>query len=76
MEEKVFFDEVNVRVTNARFIVENKTYAMNGVTSVKSHSIAPNRTLGIVLIVIGVLMLGTPGDGAKILGLAIAALGG
>lgn len=35
MEEKTFFNEGGVTVTNARFIAMGETYAMSGITSVK-----------------------------------------
>ena len=35
MEERIFFNEGGVSVSNARFIVNGQTYAMNAVTSVK-----------------------------------------
>ena len=35
MEEKIFFAQGSVSVSNSRFIVHGQTYVMNGVTSVK-----------------------------------------
>lgn len=35
MEERIFFNEGGVSVSNARFVVNGQTYAMNAVTSVK-----------------------------------------
>jgi Family of unknown function (DUF6232) len=35
MQETTFFSERNVLVTNARFVVNNQTYALSGITSVK-----------------------------------------
>lgn len=37
MEEKLFLDSPAVKVTNARFVVGNQTYAMSSVNSVKTH---------------------------------------
>ncbi len=37
MEEKIFLNEGGVIVTSARFVVPSQTYAMSGVTSVKSY---------------------------------------
>ena len=36
MEEKIFFNEGQVTVSNSRFTVSGQTYAMSNVTSVKS----------------------------------------
>ena len=55
-EEQVFLNEGGVTVTNARFIVPSQTYAMSGITSVKTYEKTPSRNGPIILIVIGVLM--------------------
>ena len=72
MEEKTFFEQGNVKVTNARFLVGSQTYAMNGVTSVKSHVVPPSRMGPIIGLIVGVLvLLGASGSG-KLIGVAIA----
>lgn len=43
MSEKVFLDEGEVKVTQARFIVPAQTYAMAGITSVASLKQDPSR---------------------------------
>ncbi len=58
MEETVVFEEANVKVTNARFIVDGQTYAMNGVTSVKQFEKKPARIAPIVVGIIGLATLG------------------
>ncbi len=74
MEEKTFLNEGGVTVTNARFIVPSQTYAMSGVTSVKSFEEQPSRTGPIVLIIVGVLcFLG--GGQAIVIGLLFIAGG-
>ena len=40
-EEKIYFDEGNVKVTRARFIVPGQTHAMSGVTSVRASKNQP-----------------------------------
>ena len=45
MEEKNFLAEGAVTVTNARFIAGEQTFAMSGVTSVKSLQKNPSRIL-------------------------------
>jgi hypothetical protein len=72
MDEQVFFEHGNVKVTNARFIVGSQTYAMNGVTSVKSSVTPPSRGGLIIAIVVGLLMLAGP-VGMKLLGVGLIA---
>jgi len=55
-EEQVFLNEGGVTVTNARFIVPSQTYAMSGITSVKTYEKTPSRNGPLILIIIGVLM--------------------
>jgi len=57
MDERVFFDQGEVKVTNARFIVSGQTYAMNGVTSVKRGVNQPNRALPIILAIVGLVLI-------------------
>ncbi|MFN3883121.1 MAG: DUF6232 family protein [Nitrincola lacisaponensis] len=57
MEEKIFFNQGNVSVSNSRFIVDGQTYAMSNVTSVKSGVTAPDRVGAIMLAVIGLACL-------------------
>ena len=76
MNERVFYENGDVRVTNARFIVGGQTYAMAGVTSVRDGRIPPNRGLALVLIVIGVIFVLAGGAGAKLFGILLAGLGG
>jgi hypothetical protein len=73
MNETIFFDGGGVKVTNARFIVHAQTYAMNGVTSVKSLVIPPNRGGAIIGILIGLAILFAASGGTKLLGVAVIA---
>ena len=43
MAEQTFLNESGVTVTNTRFIVPAQTYAMSGITSVKSLRRDPKR---------------------------------
>lgn len=73
MEEKSFYNNNGVTVTNARFIVAGQTYTMSGVTSVKTGQTGqedPSRTGPIVLGIVGLLALG----GAWYIGLPLIAL--
>jgi hypothetical protein len=72
MDEKVFFENDGVKVTNARFIVHSQTYAMNGVTSVKSSVTPPNRGALLIAILVGLVMLMALEGATKILGLIVA----
>jgi hypothetical protein len=63
MAEQTFFNSGGVTVTNARFIVPGQTYAMSGVTSVKSSRHNPSRIGPIILIVIGVIALAAGKNG-------------
>ncbi|WP_136679931.1 DUF6232 family protein [Neptunomonas sp. XY-337] len=53
MEEKVFFEYEDVKITNSRFLTDSQTFAMSNVTSVKPHRKSPNRTPGVIGIMIG-----------------------
>lgn len=70
MEENTFLSENGVTVTNARFVVPAQTYAMSGITSVKSFSQAPSRKGPIILIIIGLLTMAA-GKGAIVVGLLL-----
>lgn len=72
MEETIFFEYGDVKVTNARFITGSQTYAMSNVTSVKAFEEKPNRFGGILVLIVGLLLaLSIP-----VPGLVIAALAG
>lgn len=72
MEEKSFFSDGGVSVTNARFIAQGQTYAMSGITSVKSFRQDPSRKGPIILGIVGVLALGGGGS-VTVGGLLLAA---
>jgi hypothetical protein len=74
MSETIFFESGGVKVTNARFIVRAQTYAMSGVTSVKTSVAPPNRGGLLAAVAVGILMTIGLGGSAKILGLAVAAV--
>lgn len=56
MEEKTFFEQGGIKVTNARFISGGQTYSMNNVTSIKTSVIAPKRLWLVVGLVFGGMM--------------------
>lgn len=74
MEEKAFFNQGNVSVSSARFIVDGQTYAMNGVTSVKTGRKDPSRWGPIILGIVGLVSLGGAAAGSVILGLTLIGL--
>jgi hypothetical protein len=53
-----FLNEGGVTVTNARFVVPAQTYAMSGVTSVKSLKHTPSIKGPVILCIIGLLSMG------------------
>ncbi|SMG12479.1 DUF6232 family protein [Paraburkholderia susongensis] len=53
MDERIFLEEGGVKVTSARFIVPAQTYAMSGITSVKSKIEPAKRGGPIVVGVVG-----------------------
>lgn len=63
MEEKVFFESANNKVTNARFITHGETYALAGLTSVKMTETKPSIAkylwilIGIFLALMGIALL-------------------
>lgn len=70
-----FFNQNETVVTNARFIVENQTYAMNGVTSVKQGVKPANRTTGIIMAIVGFILLLSLNGGNKIWGILLLGVG-
>jgi len=55
--EIIFYQDSNVTVTQARFITNSKTYAMRNISSVHIFEIVKSRTLPVLMIVIGILLL-------------------
>ncbi|WP_330985536.1 MULTISPECIES: DUF6232 family protein [Enterobacterales] len=75
MEEKEFYRNGNVSITNARFLVGSTTYAMNGVTSVKRGQTDPSKMGPIIMAIIGVIMVFVAASIlAKLFGVAIAVI--
>lgn len=59
MEEKEFYRNGSVSITNSRFIVGTTTYAMNGVTSVKCGEQVPSKVAPVIVGLISLIMLFT-----------------
>ena len=75
-EAKVY-ENGDVLVTTTRFVVNGQTYAMNGVTSVKSFKKDPSRALPVIVGIIGFIVfasgIGSGSTIAAIFGLALLA---
>lgn len=54
-EEKVFFEDGDVKVTSSRFLTFGKTQTLSGITSVSSYVQNPDRKWPIILAVVGAL---------------------
>ncbi|MEA9389561.1 DUF6232 family protein [Acerihabitans sp. TG2] len=74
-EEKEFYTNGNVSITNARFRVGSTTYAMQGVTSVKKHRIAANKIWAILMVLAGLGMMFWAELSGKVVGFVILILG-
>lgn len=55
--ERTFLSEQGVLVTNARFVAHNQTYAMGGITSVKTMIEGPSSGFPVIMLIVGVLVL-------------------
>ena len=85
MAEQVFFDKGDVKVTQARFVVGDQMYTMQGVTSIRHLLENPSRKGPIIAMVVGIIVTLTSfgalsdsiGEGfvALLIGLAILGLG-
>lgn len=61
-EDQVFFNERGVLVTGSRFVLPgNRTFAMSGVTAVRSHHTTPSKLVPILLCLLGVVAFATTG---------------
>jgi hypothetical protein len=72
-QETVLLSENGIRVTNVRFIVDGETYAMSGITSIKTEVDHPSKIGPIIAIIAGLLILTQRGTG--VLGIVIAVVG-
>lgn len=61
-QERTFFEQGNVKVTNARFIVPSQTYAMSGITSVKFFTEKPSILLPIAAFLVALLAMAGRGN--------------
>lgn len=60
-QETVFYQDKNVKITNARVILGARTFAMSNISSVATSVIPADRTLGIIIALAGILVSGCCG---------------
>ena len=65
-QEKTFYKDNNVTVTQSRYIADSKTYAMRNISSVSIYTVEASYKLEIFLLLVGVIML--IGESTRILG--------
>lgn len=71
--ETTFYKDINVIVTQSRYVTQSKTYAMRNISSVHVFEIIKSRKFPLILIVIGILLLFS-GD-TRIVGIILAVVG-
>lgn len=76
MEEQNFFEHDGVKVTNARFVVDDQTFAMSNITSVSTSEDPPKRAGPFILglIAVGLCFSSDGSSGRLVTGLIFAAL--
>lgn len=60
MEEKIFYELDGIKVTNSRFVVDQATYPISNISSVKTSFRKPSkvfRTFAVILIIFGIFCL-------------------
>ena len=55
--ERTFLSESGVMVTNARLVARNQTYAISGITSVKSVTESSSATFPVICLVAGIVLV-------------------
>lgn len=55
-QEKVFYKDNNVTVTQSRFIADNKTYAMRNISTVAVSEVADKHLFERIMLFIGILL--------------------
>ncbi|QXU41478.1 DUF6232 family protein [Pedobacter sp. D749] len=71
--EITFYQDVNVTVTQSRYVTNSKTYAMRNISSVHIFEIVKSKTAPVLMIIMGVLMLFA--NDIRILGLIVLVVG-
>ena len=71
--EVTFYQDINVTVTQSRYVTNSKTYAMRNISSVHVFEIVKSKTAPVLMIIAGVLMLFA--NDIRILGFILLAVG-
>src|SRR5262245_52311670 len=69
--ETIFFQNDQITVSDARFVVGSQTYSMRGIASVRGLEITPDKSVPIFLIAVGVFLLMAYGLGIIFIGFGI-----
>jgi hypothetical protein len=72
MDEKTFYQDSDVMVTQSRFIVGGKTYAMRNISSVHVGKIEPSRVGAGLLLLFGMLLCFS--DSSRAVGIVLVVL--
>lgn len=70
-EEKIFYNDKAVSVTQSRFIANKKTYAMRNISSVSVVTIEKSAWFQMVLFFLGIVIAITSNDSARWLGVGV-----
>lgn len=71
--ETTFYKDLNVTVTQSRYVTQSKTYAMRNISSVHVFEIIKSKKFPAILMILGLLLLFS-GD-TRIIGIIVAAVG-
>ncbi|WP_025142210.1 DUF6232 family protein [Pedobacter jeongneungensis] len=71
--EVTFYQDVNVTVTQSRYVTNSKTYAMRNISSVHIFEIVKSKAAPVLMIITGILMLFA--NDIRILGFIVLAVG-
>lgn len=77
-DEKIFFKNGDITVTNSRFVAGAQTFAIRNITSVKAEKVEVNNSTAGILILVGIIIfvIGLVNTNwAALIGLVIAAAG-
>ena len=74
-QEKIFFQDTDVTVTQSRFISGGTTYAMRNISSVFLYKFPKNLSKPKFLIAVGIILLIISNDIYKLIGVAVIVLG-
>ena len=71
--EKTFYQDGHVTVTQSRYVTHSKTYAMRNISSVHIFEVVKSRKFPVAMIIVGLFMLCS--DSARMVGFFILAFG-